>query len=56
MFNDISWQSYWSAVFILVICYYALMGYLFYRDELKNLFSGTHAIEELKTAKNDVET
>ena len=56
MFNNISWQSYWSAVFLLVIGYYVLIGFIYYRGEWKNWFFGTHASEEFTTAKNDVET
>jgi hypothetical protein len=34
MFNSITWGQYFSAVTLLLICYYAYTGYRYYRWEI----------------------
>lgn len=40
MFSNISWGSYWTALTILVILYYACVLLLFYMHEIRQLLSG----------------
>ena len=40
MVNNISWGSYWSALTIMVIIYYAYIILVYYRDDLRNRLAG----------------
>lgn len=39
MFNSITWGQYLSAIIFLLIIYYAVIGFKFYRWEILNVFS-----------------
>src|SRR5258708_1363079 len=40
MFSNISWSNYFIMVALLSAAYYLVIGYLYYRDDLLQLFSG----------------
>jgi hypothetical protein len=40
MFTQISWGSYITAALVLSACYYLLIGYRYYRNDLLQLISG----------------
>ena len=40
MVNNISWNSYWSALIVLVFLYYSFVLFVYYRSEILNHLSG----------------
>lgn len=45
MFNSITWGEYLSAIILLLIFYYAVIGFKFYRWEILNVF-GIRKVED----------
>ncbi len=45
MFNSITWGQYLSAIIVLLIIYYAVIGFKFYRWEILNVF-GIRKVED----------
>jgi hypothetical protein len=40
MLKSISWQEFLTVMSILAVIYYSVLGFIYYRAEIKNLFSG----------------
>ncbi len=60
MFNSITWGQYISAILVLLIIYYAVIGFKFYRWEILNVFGikkvedGTMSTASLSSLRNFV--
>jgi hypothetical protein len=50
MFNSISWGQYFSAVALLLICYYAYTGYRYYRWEILGIM-GIKKVDDSEAGK-----
>ena len=53
MINNISWASYWTALTILLLLYYAGVLSLFYLPELRHLFSGGRKLSAVDIATDE---
>jgi hypothetical protein len=54
MVNIISWASYAYALGILLLFYYVLIGFIFYRNEVKNLFLRSQPLPLLQKKPEEV--
>mgnify|MGYP001147436866 CR=1 FL=1 len=45
MFNSISWEQYFTALIILLVCYYAFIGFRYYRWEVLGII-GIKKVED----------
>lgn len=52
MFNSISWAQYFSTIALLVVCYYGIITYRYYRLEILNLIG----IKKVDDSVNSIQT
>lgn len=53
MINNISWASYWSIVFILVSVYYVIVLSVYFKSEIKGLFSKGFSLQKVYSVQGN---